>query len=122
MISNAVGATNAILLLLNDENEYENPNVWTLMDSGARGQDLLATEVFPEGTVEYMNSSRRNATYEEVLHFVHGYGIQIANPTMQNAILSAMDLAVEGGYYNPLSDLPTEEPLSEADETDPIED
>ena len=109
MISNAVGATNAILLLLNDEDEYENPNVWTLMDSGARGQDILATEVFPEGTVEYMNSSRRNATYEEVLHFVHDYGIQIANPTMQNAILSAMDLAVQGGYYNPLSDLPTED-------------
>ena len=109
MISNAIGASNAILLLLNNEDEYENPNVWTLMDSGARGQDLLATEVFPEGSVEYMNSSRRNATYEEVLHFVHGYGIQIANPTMQNAILSAMDAAVESGHYNPLSDLPSED-------------
>ena len=109
MISNAIGATNAILLLLNDEDEYENPNVWSLMDSGARGQDLLSTEVFPEGSVEYMNSSRRNATYEEVLHFVHNYGIQIANPTMQNEILSAMELAVESGYYNPLSDLPNDD-------------
>jgi len=109
MISNAIGATNAILLLLNDEDEYENPNVWSLMDSGARGQDLLSTEVFQEGSVEYMNSSRRNATYEEVLHFVHNYGIQIANPTMQNEILSAMELAVESGYYNPLSDLPIED-------------
>ena len=109
MISNAIGATNAILLLLNDEDEYENPNVWSLMDSGAHGQDLLSTEVFPEGSIEYMNSSRRNATYEEVLHFVHNYGIQIANPTMQNEILSAMELAVESGYYNPLSDLPIED-------------
>ena len=109
MISNAIGATNAILLLLNDEDEYENPNVWSLMDSGAHGQDLLSTEVFPEGSVEYMNSSHRNATYEEVLHFVHNYGIQIANPTMQDEILSAMELAVESGYYNPLSDLPVED-------------
>tara|TARA_B100000003_G_scaffold189818_1_gene187394 strand:+ start:101 stop:3436 length:3336 start_codon:yes stop_codon:yes gene_type:complete len=109
MISNAIGATNAILLLLDDEDEYENPDVWSLMDSGARGQDLLSTEVFPEGSVEYMNSSRRNATYEEVLHFIHNYGIQVANPTMQNEILSAMELAVESGYYNPLSDLPTED-------------
>ena len=109
MISNAIGATNAILLLLNDENEYENPNVWSLMDSGVRVQDLISSEVFPEGSVEYMNSSRRNATYEEVLHFIHNYGIQIANPTMQNEILSAMELAVEGDYYNPLSDLPVED-------------
>ncbi len=109
MVSNAIGATNSILLLLNDESEYENPYVWNLIDSGVMGQDLLATEVFPEGSVEYMNSTQRDATYEEVLHFVHGFGLQIASPAMQDAILSAMNIAMESGYYIPLFDLPVED-------------
>ena len=78
MVANAIGATNAILFLLNDENEYENPHIWSLMDAGVMGQDLLSTEVFPEGSDAYMNSTRRDATYEEVLHFVHGFGLQLS--------------------------------------------
>ena len=108
-ISNAIGATNAILFLLNDENEYENPDLWLLMDAGVIGQDLLATEVFPEGSSEYMNSSERDATYEEILHYVHDYGIKLASPGMQVAIESAMDIAISNGYYNPLSDLPEDD-------------
>ena len=108
-IANAIGATNAILFLLNDEDEYENPDLWALMDAGVNGQDLLATEVFPEGSSTYMGSSERDATYEEVLHFIHGYGIQLAAPGMQNAIESAMVVAIENEYYDPLSDLPVED-------------
>ena len=109
MVANAIGATNAILFLLNDENEYENPHIWSLMDAGVMGQDLLSTEVFPEGSDAYMNSTRRDATYEEVLHFVHGFGLQVAVPDMQNAILSAMNIAMESENYFPLSDLPVED-------------
>ena len=108
-IANAIGATNAILFLLNDENEYENPDLLALISSGVKGQDLLATEVFPEGSPAYMNSTGRDATYEEILHFIHGYGIQLASPGMQSAIESAMAIAIENGYYNPLSDLPIED-------------
>ena len=56
-----------------------------------------------------MNSSERDATYEEILHFVHGFGIQLALPGMQMAIESAMDAAIENDYYNPLFDLPEED-------------
>ena len=55
-----------------------------------------------------MNSSERDATYEEILHFVHGFGIQLAAPGMQNAIEDAMAEAIANEYYNPLSDLPPE--------------
>ena len=109
MIANAIGATNAILFLLNDEDEYENPDLWALLDAGVNGQDLLATEVFPEGSSVYMSSSQRDATYEEVLHFVHGYGIQLAALGMQNAIEAAMESAIENGHYDPLFDLPVED-------------
>ena len=108
-IANAIGATNAILFLLNDESEYDNPNLINLIESGVNGQDLLSTEVFPEGSYSYMNSEYRDATFEEVLHFVHGYGIQLALPSMQEEIESAMEIAISGGYYAPLFDLPTED-------------
>ena len=108
-IANAIATTNAILFLLNDETEYDNPDLWELIDSGVQGQDLLATEVHPEGSSAYMNSSQRDATYEEVLHYVHGYGIQLVAPGMQNAIESAMSEAIENEYYEPLSDLPIED-------------
>ena len=82
----AIAFSNEILFLLNDEDEYENPDLWDLIDAGVSGQDLLATEVFPEGSASYMNSSERDATYEEILHFVHGFGIQLALPGMQIAL------------------------------------
>ena len=108
-VANAIGLTDAILFLLNDESEYENPNLLELIDLGVKGQDLLSTEVFPEGTEEYMNSSERDATYEEILHFVHGFGIQIALPAMQAALETAMGEAIQNNYYMPLWDLPEED-------------
>ena len=104
-ISNAIGASNAIIFLLNDESEYENSSLLNLYEFGVGGQDLLATEVFPETSNEYIQSSRRNATYEEVLHFVHNYGIKIAEPYMQNLIVEAMQTAIENQVYAPLNDI-----------------
>jgi len=108
-VANAMAASNAILFLLNNEDEYENPDLWVLIDSGVNGQDLLATEVFPEGSAAYMNSTDRDATYEEVLHYMHGFGIQIALPALQVALESAMESAIENNIYNPLSDLPEDD-------------
>jgi len=108
-VANSISLSNAILFLLNDEQEYNNPDVLNLMDSGVNGQDLLATEVFPVGTPEFMLSSSRDATYEEVLHFVHGYGIQLSFSNMQDSILWAMESAIDNEIYNPLSDLPVQD-------------
>ena len=95
--------------LLNSEEEYENPNFETLLDAGVKGQDLLATEVFPEGVYEYNQSIERSAVYEEVLHFIHVYGIQPSSPWLQSELLEAMNIAIENSYYNPLDDLPVED-------------
>ena len=108
-IANAIAQTNAILFLLNDESQYDNSNLLELIDLGVKGQGLLSTEVYPEGSEEYMNSSDRDATYEEILHFVHKFGIQIALPAMQSALETAMEDAIEGNYYFPLGDLPQED-------------
>jgi hypothetical protein len=108
-VANALALSNAILLLLNDESEYENPDLEALFDAGANGQDLLATEIFPEGSDEYMNSSLRDASYEEILHFVHGFGIQNAFPSMQSAIIQSMNYSINNNNYIPLSDLPEED-------------
>lgn len=108
-VANSIASSNAIMFLLNDEDEYESPYLVALFDSGIKGQDLLSTEIFPEGVVEYNQNSARNATYEEILHFVHGYGIQPAIPWMQTELLALMNQAIENDYYNPLSDLPVDD-------------
>jgi len=108
-VANAIASSNAILFLLNDEGEYENPDVLELLDAGVIGQDLLAVEVFPAGSPEYINSSHRDATYEEILHFIHVFGIQLAMPGLQDSIMEAMSTAIENEIYTPLSDLPEED-------------
>ena len=108
-LKNALSMSNAFLMLLNDEEEYENPDLQILFENGAKGQDVLGTEIFPEGSAIYMNSSERDATYEEVLHFVHNYGIKNSFPAMQTAIDVAMSAAMSNGYYVPLSDIPDED-------------
>ena len=108
-VANALALSNAILLLLNDESEYDNPALDALFDAGANGQDLLATEIFPEGSDQYMNSGLRDASYEEILHFVLGFGIQNALPSMQSAIIQAMNYSINNNNYIPLSDLPEED-------------
>ncbi|MBJ13600.1 MAG: hypothetical protein CMG62_11095 [Candidatus Marinimicrobia bacterium] len=108
-IANSLSLSNAILFLLNNEEEYDSPSVINLMASGVNGQDLLATEVFPIGSADYMLGSRRDATFEEVLHFVHGFGIQFSSPSMQDSIIEAMNNAIENEIYNPLFDLPEED-------------
>ena len=106
---NTLSMSNAFLMLLNDEGEYQNPGLQTLFQNGAIGQDVLSTEVLPEGTSHYMNSSKRDATFEEVLHFVHNYGIENSSPGMQAAIELAMSTAISNEYYFPSQDLSIEE-------------
>ena len=55
-----------------------------------------------------MNSEHRMQLLKRY-YIVHGYGIQLALPSMQEEIESAMEIAISGGYYVPLFDLPTED-------------
>ncbi len=108
-VMDSLAQSNAIIFLLNNEDEYENPDIELLIDAGIEGQDVLAIEIFPESTSEYIMSTERDATYEEILHFVHGFGIQRALPAYQDALMAAMNEAIENNIYNPLWDLPEED-------------
>ena len=107
-VRDSIAMSNAILFLLNDEDEYDNPNLEALMNADVVGQDLLATEIFPESSPEYIMSSERDASYEEILHFIHGFGIQSAFPNYQDSLLVAMENAISNNIYNPLWDIPQE--------------
>lgn len=108
-ITNSIASNNAILFLLNSEEEYQNPNFESLLEAGVKGQDLFATEIFPEGVYEYNQSTERSVVFKELLHFIHIYGIQPSSPWMQSELLEAMNMALENSYYNPQDDLPVED-------------
>ena len=110
---NNIALSNAIIFLLNNEDEYENPNLLSLLDAGVKGRSLLATEVYPEGSEEYLLSSDIDVTYKKILNFVHVYGIQTAFPSMQIAIDAAMESAIQNNYYNPVSDLTEDQQIEE---------
>ena len=107
-LKNALSMSNAFLMLLNDEEEYENPTCRFSLKM-EQGAGCIRHRNFSEGSANYMNSSERDATYEEVLHFVHNYGIKNSFPAMQTAIDIAMSAAISNGYYSPLSDIPEED-------------
>ena len=48
-VANALALSNAILLLLDDESEYDDPNLDALFDAGAKGQDLSSNRNFSRG-------------------------------------------------------------------------
>jgi hypothetical protein len=91
-ISNKIADNNAVLLLLNGEDNGEN-------DPLVDGQPLYDMEIQIEGGSWYINQNydHRDATYEEILHFVHDYGIGVdggnsaqgALPKYQKEIRSA---------------------------------
>ena len=80
-----------------------------MLNSGVKGQDLLATNIFPEGVQQYNQSTDRSLVYRELVHFIHKYGIQTASPWMQSEILESMEIAMQNNYYSPLDDLAYED-------------
>ncbi|WP_104398821.1 hypothetical protein [Vibrio penaeicida] len=72
-VANKMADNNAILLLLNGEDDGSNPA--TELD----GQPLYQNEIQVEGHKWYINQNydHRDATFEEILHLVHDYGIGV---------------------------------------------
>ena len=64
-------------------------------------QSLWANETTVEGSYDYMNHITRDASYEEVLHLVHGAGIIPAIPRYNEEIMAAKNAAVERGWGPP---------------------
>jgi hypothetical protein len=77
-----------------------------LRDSKLRLQDLYATESPVEGCYEYIHNEARpgrrftrDASYEEIMHLVHGKGIDDALPEYSEEITKAEQRAVDAGIY-----------------------
>ncbi|WP_420590754.1 hypothetical protein [Bacterioplanoides sp.] len=68
------------------------------------GQDLYASEVFVEGTQNYLKRSEasgRDATYEEILHLVQGHGLASAEKALQERIVTLANQALADKSWNP---------------------
>lgn len=72
-IANKMAENNAILLLLNGQDDGTNPA------KELSGQPLYQNEIQVEGHQWYIKQdyAHRDATYEEILHLVHDYGIGV---------------------------------------------
>ncbi len=73
-VANKMADNNAILVLLNGQDDGTNP-----LSEQVTGQPLYQNEIQVEGHDWYMNQNyaHRDAAFEEILHFVHDYGIGI---------------------------------------------
>ena len=102
-LANKMAENGAILTLLNGQDDGNNP-------VEVNGQALFENEIQVEGHPWYINqdyNSHRDATYEEILHLVHDYGIGIdghnsfpgAMPKYQSEIRQAQKNALSTNLW-----------------------
>jgi len=96
----AMADAKATLTIFNTESEAT-AGLDRLAETGYAFQDLYATEIFAEGSDDYLNnpSSRRDATLEEVLHLVQQYGIATASPDFMAEIETVAKAAKTEGFW-----------------------
>ncbi len=102
-LANKMSENGAILTLLNGQDDGNNP-------VEVNGQALFENEIQVEGHPWYINqeyNNHRDATYEEILHLVHDYGIGIdghnsfpgAMPEYQSEIREAKKIALSNNLW-----------------------
>ncbi len=102
-LANKMAENGAILTLLNGQDDGNNP-------VEVNGQALFENEIQVEGHPWYINqdyNNHRDATYEEILHLVHDYGIGIdghnsfpgAMPQYQSEIRQAQKNALSTNLW-----------------------
>ena len=100
-IMNRMGNWEAALVYFNTEQAAEQAFNGPLGNANIFAQDLYATESVVEGSSFYFNNNRRDATFEEVFHLVHGAGIQPVLPAFHTEITNATNAAIAANIYNP---------------------
>ena len=91
-IANAMANNHSILFLFNTTESFEK---WfskiERKGISINGQDLRSYETILEGTDGYMAEKRptRDASYEEIMHFVQQWGIEQAHPTLSQDLFDA---------------------------------
>ena len=102
-LANKMSENGAIITLLNGQDDGNNP-------VEVNGQALFENEIQVEGHPWYINqeyNNHRDATYEEILHLVHDYGIGIdghnsfpgAMPEYQSEIREAQKNALSNNLW-----------------------
>jgi len=96
-VANKIGNNNSAMTMYNTE-------VGT--NRSVTGQDLQANETVAIGSPEYLDLSVRNAALEEILHFVHDYGLTPVYSGFQSMLSDATVNAMNNQLFIPWSMLP----------------
>jgi hypothetical protein len=75
-------------------------------ESSVVGQDLQANETVNVGSKEYIENSLRNAALEEVIHFVHDFGLSKVYPEFQSSLEEATTYAISNQIFTAWMALP----------------
>jgi len=97
-VANKMAANNAVLLLMNGQDDGTN-------DPTVDGQNLYQNEIQVEGHAWYTNQNyeHRDAAYEEILHFVHDYGIGVDGANTNPGALPAFQTEIRAAQQNALT-------------------
>jgi len=96
-IANKMAENNAVLCLLNGQDDGKNP-----AGEKVQGQPLFQNEMQVEGHSWYMNQNyeHRDATFEEILHLVHDYGIGVDGPNSLPGALPSYQQKIRAAQEN----------------------
>mgnify|MGYP003325181178 FL=1 len=98
-LANKMAENGAILTLLNGQDDGKNP-------VDVDGQALFENEIQVEGHDWYIDQeyeNHRDATYEEILHLVHDYGIGIDGHNSLPGVLPEFQLKIREAQKNALT-------------------
>ncbi len=110
-IANAMADRKATMVFFNTE-----PDLRKAFQGPLRGatdlcmQDLRANECPAEGDDDYMNHLTRDASFEEIWHLVHDYGVKQVHMEMIAEMRNANDEAAKKGWRAWPEDEPDEHP------------
>ncbi len=99
-VANKMAENKAILCLLNGQDDGSNP-----VGNKVTGQPLYQNEIQVEGHTWYMNQNyeHRDATFEEILHFVHDNGIGVDGDGEFKGVLPDYQKEIRDAQKNALS-------------------
>jgi hypothetical protein len=109
-VANKIAENGGVLLLLNGVDD--GTNAAAELD----GQPLYYGEMQVEGGSWYINQNydHRDASYEEILHFVHDYGIGVDQSATFNGVLPEYQAEIRAAQITALSDKLWAWPASQA--------
>jgi len=110
-IANAMADRKATMVFFNTEPDLRKAFQGPLRDATDLSmQDLRANECPAEGDDDYMTHITRDASFEEIWHLVHDYGVKQVHPDMIAEMRTANDLAAKKGWRAWPEEEPEEHP------------